>query len=58
MILEKARIPSGTVPIYQAAITAIEQRNSIVEMKEDDLFSAIEAQAKEGVDFMTVHTLI
>ena len=28
------------------------------EMKEDDLFSAIEAQAKEGVDFMTVHTLI
>ncbi|MQY56926.1 phosphomethylpyrimidine synthase, partial [bacterium] len=55
MILEKARIPLGTVPIYQAAITAIEQRNSIVEMKEDDLFSAIEAQAKEGVDFMTVH---
>ena len=55
MILEKARIPLGTVPIYQAAITAIEQRNSIVDMKEDDLFSAIEAQAKEGVDFMTVH---
>jgi len=55
MILDKARIPLGTVPVYQAAITAIEQRNSIVEMKEDDLFSVIEAQAKEGVDFMTVH---
>jgi len=55
MILKKARIPLGTVPIYQAAITAIEQRNSIVEMQEDDLFSAIEAQAEEGVDFMTVH---
>lgn len=55
MILKKARIPLGTVPIYQAAIAAIEQRNSIVEMKEDDLFSAIETQAKEGVDFMTVH---
>ncbi len=55
MILEKAPIPLGTVPIYQAAITAIEQRNSIVDMKEDDLFSVIEAQAKEGVDFMTVH---
>jgi phosphomethylpyrimidine synthase len=55
MILDKARIPLGTVPVYQAAITSIEQRNSIVEMKVDDLFSVIEAQAKEGVDFMTVH---
>ncbi|MGD8534982.1 MAG: phosphomethylpyrimidine synthase ThiC, partial [Candidatus Aminicenantes bacterium] len=55
MILEKARIPLGTVPVYQAAIEAIEQRSSIVEMKMDDLFSVIEAQAKEGVDFMTVH---
>jgi len=55
MILEKARIPLGTVPVYQAAIEAIEKRNSIVEMKEDDLFSVIVAQAQEGVDFMTVH---
>ena len=55
MILKKARIPLGTVPVYQAAIEAIEQRDSIVNMTEDDLFSAIEAQAKEGVDFMTLH---
>jgi phosphomethylpyrimidine synthase len=55
MILKKASIPLGTVPVYQAAIEAIKQRNSIVNMTEDDLFSAIEAQAKEGVDFMTVH---
>lgn len=55
MILEKARIPLGTVPVYQAAITAIGEQGSIVNMSEDDLFSAIEAQAKEGVDFMTVH---
>lgn len=55
MILEKARIPLGTVPVYQTAIKAIDQRGSIVEMKIDDLFSGIEAQAKEGVDFMTVH---
>ena len=55
MILKKARIPLGTVPVYQAAIEAIERRNAIVEMKEDDLFSVIEAQAQEGVDFMTVH---
>lgn len=55
MILDKARIPLGTVPVYQAAITAIERQGSIVDMKEDDLFSVIEEQAKEGVDFMTVH---
>jgi phosphomethylpyrimidine synthase len=55
MILKKARIPLGTVPVYQAAIEAIGKRGSIVNMTEDDLFSAIEAQAKEGVDFMTLH---
>ncbi len=54
-ILEKAPIPLGTVPIYQAALQTIEQQNSIVNMKEDDLFSVIETQATEGVDFMTVH---
>ncbi len=54
-ILQMARIPLGTVPVYQAAIEAIERRNSIVEMTEDDLFAVIEAQAKEGIDFMTVH---
>jgi len=54
-ILNEARIPLGTVPVYQAAINAIEKHNSIVNMKEEDLFSVIKAQAKEGVDFMTVH---
>jgi phosphomethylpyrimidine synthase len=55
MILDKAPIPLGTVPLYQVAIEAIEKRGSIVEMTEDDLFSVIQAQAKEGVDFITVH---
>ena len=54
-ILDKARIPLGTVPIYEAAIRAIEERGAIIEMKEDDLFDVIERQAQEGVDFMTVH---
>ncbi|MFW6129423.1 MAG: phosphomethylpyrimidine synthase ThiC, partial [Candidatus Aminicenantaceae bacterium] len=54
-ILDKSTMPLGTVPVYQAAINAIEERGSIVDMHEDDLFSVIESQAKEGVDFMTVH---
>ncbi|MGB8951124.1 MAG: phosphomethylpyrimidine synthase ThiC [Candidatus Aminicenantales bacterium] len=54
-ILKKAPIPLGTVPVYQAAIEAIEKRDSIVKMTEEDLFGVIESQAREGVDFMTVH---
>ena len=54
-ILARSPVPLGTVPIYQAAITAIDRRGSIVNMTEDDLFATIEAQAQEGVDFMTVH---
>jgi len=54
-ILKESPIPLGTVPIYQAAIEAIERRGSIVAMTADDLFGVIEAQAEEGVEFVTVH---
>jgi phosphomethylpyrimidine synthase len=54
-ILARSPIPLGTVPVYQAAIEAIENRGSIVDLTADDLFRTIEAQAREGVDFMTVH---
>ncbi len=54
-ILDRAPIPLGTVPIYQAAVEAIERRGSILAMTAEDLFAVIEAQAREGVDFMTVH---
>jgi len=54
-ILHKVPIPLGTVPVYEAAIEAIEKRGSILAMTVDDLFAVIEAQAREGIDFMTVH---
>ena len=54
-ILGKAPLPLGTVPVYQAAIEAIERRGSILAMTVDDLFAVIESQAREGVDFMTLH---
>jgi len=55
-ILARTPLPLGTVPIYQAAIKAIERRGAIVDMTEEDFFEAIETQAREGVDFMTVHS--
>ena len=54
-ILNATPLPLGTVPIYQAAIEAMEHHGGITEMQEDELFEVIERQAKGGVDFITVH---
>jgi phosphomethylpyrimidine synthase len=54
-ILKRCPVPLGTVPMYQGAVRAIADKGSIVNMTADDMFSAIEEQAREGVDFMTLH---
>jgi len=54
-IIGSTSLPIGTVPIYQAAIESIAQRGSIVAMTVEHLFSVIQEQAEDGVDFMTVH---
>ena len=50
-IMKVVKVPFGTVPIYQAA----RSRKRVVDMTEDDFFKAVEKQAKDGVDFMTIH---
>lgn len=47
--------PFGTVPIYQAAVEAIDKYGSIVDMSEDDMLNVFEHQAKQGVDFAVAH---
>ena len=54
-IINKSPVPIGTVPIYQAGIEAIEKYGAIVNMTTEGIFDAIEEQALDGVDFMTVH---
>jgi len=54
-VMAACPLPVGTVPIYQAGIEAISKRGAIVKMTVDDLFDSIEAHAKDGVDFVTVH---
>lgn len=54
-LLKIVSVPFGTVPIYQTGIEAIEKQGSIVEMTADDMFSMVEHQAKQGVDFAVVH---
>ncbi len=56
--LEKADMAVGSVPVYQAGIQAIEKRGSIVEMTGEDIFEAVEKQAKDGVDFMAIHSAL
>lgn len=54
-ILEKIKVPIGTVPIYQAALRSLDKKGAIIHMDEDDMFNVVEEQAKEGVDFFTIH---
>lgn len=54
-ILSEVKVPIGTVPIYQSALRALENKGAIIHMDEDDLFNVVEEQAKEGVDFFTIH---
>ncbi len=55
MILKTVKVPLGTVPVYQAALEAREQKDAIINMDEDDIFRSIEKHVKDGVDFITVH---
>ena len=54
-IMKEITVPIGTVPIYEASIGALKNKEAIINMDEDDMFQAIQNQAKEGVDFITVH---
>jgi phosphomethylpyrimidine synthase len=54
-IITASTLPIGTVPVYQAGIAAIASHGAIVKMTVEELFSAIEEHARDGVDFMTVH---
>jgi phosphomethylpyrimidine synthase len=50
-VLAAATVPVGTVPIYQA----LEQVKSIEELTAELLLQVIEHQARQGVDYMTIH---
>ncbi len=47
--------PLGTVPMYSVGQQILDNDRDIVSMQPDDLFAEIEKQARQGVDFMTVH---
>ena len=54
-VMKRSSVPVGTVPIYEAAIEAVRTRGGIIHMTPDLIFGAVESQARDGVDFMTIH---
>jgi len=50
-VIGAATVPIGTVPIYQA----VAEGAAVEELTPDDLLAAIAHQARQGVDYMTVH---
>ena len=54
-IIRKSTVPVGTVPIYQAVVETVKMHGGIIHLTPDLMFKAVEEQAHDGVDFMTIH---
>jgi phosphomethylpyrimidine synthase len=50
-ILAHSRVPIGTVPIYQV----LKERKTVSEVRASDMIDMLEHQAKQGVDYFTIH---
>ncbi|MGL4593382.1 MAG: phosphomethylpyrimidine synthase ThiC [Thermoguttaceae bacterium] len=50
-IIDAVSVPVGTVPLYQVC----EELDDILDMTPQNFIDAVEHQAKQGVDYMTIH---
>ena len=50
-IIEASPVPIGTVPMYQA----VQKVKRVEDLTEQDFLDIVEHQAKQGVDYMTLH---
>ena len=50
-ILAASTVPIGTVPLYQAVL----RDKQLEDLTADDLLAEVEHQARQGVDYMTIH---
>jgi phosphomethylpyrimidine synthase len=51
VLIKASPVPIGTVPVYQA----LQDAKDITRMTADDLIGMLEHQAKQGVDYFTIH---
>lgn len=54
-LLEAAPITFGTVPIYEAYNRGVEVHRNPLNLTEDDYIRAFENNARDGVDYTTIH---
>jgi len=54
-ILSQSKVPVGTVPVYEIVINGLKKHGSIPNITADEMFAVLEKQAREGVDFFTIH---
>ncbi|MCM8774365.1 MAG: phosphomethylpyrimidine synthase ThiC, partial [Candidatus Omnitrophica bacterium] len=54
-IIKYSSVPVGTVPIYEIAKNTENKKGSFDKFTLDDILEVITEQAKDGVDFFTIH---
>lgn len=54
-LLAETDLLFGTVPIYEAAVEAVETKGSLCEMTPESMLEAVRRHAEDGVDFVTIH---
>jgi len=55
-ILAASTIAVGTVPVYEIAVKAQKEKGNLLKFEAKDVLETLEAQAKDGVDFFTIHS--
>lgn len=53
-VIDHVRVPVGTVPLYQVC----EQLDDILDFTPEIFLDAVERQARQGVDYMTIHAAL
>ncbi|WGS65679.1 phosphomethylpyrimidine synthase ThiC [Marinitoga aeolica] len=54
-IIKNSNIMVGTVPVYDAATKAIQQKKRVIDFEAEDFIQMVKDHAEDGVDFMTIH---
>ncbi|MDP2044277.1 MAG: phosphomethylpyrimidine synthase ThiC [Candidatus Omnitrophota bacterium] len=55
-VLKHSNVPVGTVPVYEVAVRAQEKNKNFLKFSAEDVLQVLEEQAKQGVDFFTIHS--
>jgi phosphomethylpyrimidine synthase len=55
VMLKESEVPLGTVPVYEAVVEGMKKYKELRKIDKELFFEVIERQARDGVDFMTIH---